>query len=155
MEGVDPVLPQDVAFGILIVVLLLEGVRRAVGWSLLNVLLVFLGYAVMGSYLSGWIGFSGFTLDEIIEILTMSTHGILGITTDTSVQFVFYFILFGAVYSAIGGGQLFIDIGLRLSGRHHGGAAKAAVISSSIMGTITGSAVANVVGTGVFTIPLM
>ncbi len=155
MEGVDPILFQDLLFGILVVILLLEAVRRAVGWSLLGVLFAFLAYAFVGNWLAGWLGFSGFTLNDVVEILSLSLNGILGITTDTSVQFVFYFILFGAVYSAIGGGQLFIDIGLRVGGRQHGGAAKAAVVSSSIMGSITGSAVANVVGTGVFTIPLM
>lgn len=155
MEGIDPVLPQDVVFGILILVALLEGVRRAVGWSLLGVLFAFLAYAVIGPWIPGWLGFSGFSGSELIEILSMSLNGVLGITTETSLQFVFYFILFGAVYSAVGGGQLFIDIGLRLSGRKKGGAAKAAVLASSMMGSITGSAVANVTATGVFTIPLM
>jgi TRAP transporter 4TM/12TM fusion protein len=155
MEDVDPILAGDVLFGIVVVLLLLEGVRRVVGWSLLGVLLLFLAYGLLGNWLPGWVGFSGFSSDQVIEILTMSTHGIWGVTTDTSVQFVFYFILFGAVFAAIGGGQLLIDLGLRVSGRHSGGAAKAAVISSSLFGTISGSAVANAVGVGVFTIPLM
>lgn len=155
MEMVDPVLTHDIAFGILFTLVLLEGVRRTVGWSLLGVLLVFLAYAWAGPWMPGWLNFSGFTLDAVVEMLTMSLNGILGITTETSVQFVFYFVMFGAVYSAVGGGQLFIDIGLRLSGRFQGGAAKAAVISSSLMGTISGSAVANVAATGVFTVPLM
>jgi len=155
MEMVDPILPHDIAFGVLFTLVLLEGVRRTVGWSLLGVLLAFLAYAWLGPWMPGWLNFSGFTLDAVVEMLTMSLNGILGITTETSVQFVFYFVMFGAVYSAVGGGQLFIDIGLRLSGRFQGGAAKAAVISSSLMGTISGSAVANVAATGVFTVPLM
>jgi TRAP transporter 4TM/12TM fusion protein len=155
MEGVDPVLPVDIVFGILAVLLLLEGVRRVVGWSLLGVLLAFLVYGFVGNWIPGWLRFSGFGLTEAVEILSMSLNGILGITTETSVQFVFYFILFGAVYAAIGGGQLFIDLGLKLAGAHCGGPAKAAVVASSLMGSISGSAVANVVGTGVFTIPLM
>lgn len=155
MEGIDPVLPQDVVFGILILVALLEGVRRAVGWSLLGVLLAFLAYAVAGPWLPGWLEFSGFSGPELIEILSMSLNGVLGVTTETSLQFVFYFILFGAVYSAAGGGQLLIDIGLRIGGKTEGGTAKAAVIASGMMGTISGSAVANVTATGVFTIPLM
>lgn len=155
MEMVDHILPHDIAFGVLFTVVLLEGVRRTVGWSLLSVLLVFLAYAWAGPWMPGWLNFSGFGLDAVVEMLTMSLNGILGITTETSVQFVFYFVMFGAVYSAVGGGQLFIDIGLRLSGRFQGGAAKAAVISSSLMGTISGSAVANVAATGVFTVPLM
>lgn len=155
MEGVDPVLAVDVLFGLLGVTVLLEGVRRAVGWPLLGVLLAFLLYGFVGDWMPGWLNFSGFQLEEAIEILTLSLNGILGITTGTSVQFVFYFILFGAVYSAVGGGRLVIDLGLRLTGAHSGGSAKAAVVSSSLMGSITGSAVANVAGTGVFTIPLM
>ena len=155
MEGVDPVLAVDMFFGSLVVLLLLEGVRRVVGWSLLGVLIAFLVYGLVGQWTPGWLRFSGFGLEEAVEILSMSLNGILGITTATSVQFVFYFILFGAVYAAIGGGQFFIDVGLRIAGTHAGGSAKAAVVSSSLMGSITGSAVANVAGTGVFTIPLM
>ena len=155
MEGVDPVGVVDIGFGILLLTVLLEAVRRAVGWSLLSVLLLFLSYAFLGQWVPGWLSFSGFRLGQAVEILTMSLNGILGITTQTSLQFVFYFIVFGAVYSSIGGSQLFIDIGLRLSGRHRAGAAKAAVVSSSLMGSISGSAVANVAATGVFTIPLM
>lgn len=155
MEGVDPVLAVDVLFGLLALTVLLEGVRRAVGWPLLGVLLVFLAYGFLGDWMPGWLSFSGFRVAEAVEILTISLNGILGITTGTSVQFVFYFILFGAVYSAIGGGRLVIDMGLRLTGAHSGGSAKAAIVSSSLMGSITGSAVANVAGTGVFTIPLM
>ena len=155
IEGIDEIFPVDVAWGILLILLLLEGVRRAVGWSLLSVLIAFLIYGTAGSSFPGWLRFGGFELTEGIEILTMTVNGVLGITTSTSLQFVFYFVMFGAVYSAIGGGQLFIDIGLKLAGQHKGGSAKAAVIASSMMGSISGSAVANVATTGVFTIPLM
>jgi TRAP transporter 4TM/12TM fusion protein len=85
----------------------------------------------------------------------MTTSGILGITTATSVNFIFYFIVFGVVYSAVGGGQLFIELAMRLVGKSRGGGAKVAIVGSSLMGTISGSAVANVTATGVFTIPLM
>ena len=155
MEGVDPVLAVDIVFGLLLLALLLEGVRRAVGWPLLAVLLAFLAYGFAGAWMPGWLNFSGFELSEAVEILTLSLNGVLGITTSTSVQFVFYFILFGAAYSAVGGSRLIIDIGLRIAGASSGGAAKAAIVSSSMMGSITGSAVANVAATGVFTIPLM
>ncbi len=164
MEFVDPILAVDVAFGVLTVVILLECVRRVIGWSLLGVILAFLVYAFLGKVWSGWVHvewvpelfrFSGFTLSEAAENFTMKANGVLGITTYTSVLFVFYFVLFGAVYSAIGGGQLFIDIGLTVAGRRRAGASKAAVISSGLMGSISGSAVANVATTGLFTIPLM
>lgn len=155
MEDVDPVYLVDIVFGGLLMILLLEGVRRTAGWSLLSVILAFLAYAVFGPWLPGMSGFSGFRLEELTDILTMSSNGIWGITTETSVQFVYYFVAFGAFYGATGGGQLLIDLGLRVSGKQAGAPAKAAMISSSLMGSISGSAVANVAATGVFTIPLM
>jgi len=155
MENVDEVLPRDLACGTLVLVLLLEAVRRVVGWSLLWVIAGFIAYAFLGRWFPGWLAFQGFDYPLFIEILTMATHGILGVTTETSVNFVWYFILFGVVYSATGGGQLFIDSALRLVGRRTGGAAKAEIVSSAMFGTISGSAVANVVATGIFTIPLM
>ncbi|MGX1309593.1 TRAP transporter 4TM/12TM fusion protein [Amorphus suaedae] len=155
MENVSPIFPIDIWAGALLIGLLLEGARRAVGWILVAVLLVFIAYAFLGGALPGWLSFRGFTLEAAIEISTMTTAGVLGITTSTSVDFVFYFILFGAFYAAVGGGQLFIDLAIRLAGRAVGGTAKTAIIASSLMGSISGSAVANVVSTGVFTIPLM
>jgi len=155
MENVDPVLPQDLAFGVLVLALLFEATRRAVGWSLLGVILVFVAYGFLGPWFPGWLHFRAFGFEEFIEIVTVASHGILGITTETSVTFVFYFILFGVVYGATGGGALFMDSALRLVGRRRGGAAKSAIVSSAMFGTISGSAVANVVSTGVFTIPLM
>ncbi|MBL4813295.1 MAG: TRAP transporter fused permease subunit [Rhodobacteraceae bacterium] len=155
MENVDPILMIDIIAGVGLVALLLEGARRAVGMILVYVLAAFIAYAFWGNMLPGWLGFRGFPLDSAIEISTMSTAGVLGITTSTSVNFIFYFILFGAFYGAVGGGQLFIDLAIRVAGRTTGGTAKAAIIGSSLMGSISGSAVANVVSTGVFTIPLM
>ncbi|MEE2810984.1 MAG: TRAP transporter fused permease subunit [Pseudomonadota bacterium] len=155
MENVSPIFPIDLVFGAILVFLLLEGARRAVGWVLVWVLLVFIAYAFWGDVLPGWLKFRGFETDAAIEITTMTTAGVLGITTSTSVSFIFYFILFGAFYAAVGGGQLFIDLAIRAAGRATGGTAKAAIIGSSLMGSISGSAVANVVSTGVFTIPLM
>lgn len=155
MENVDAILTVDIVAGTVLVALLLEGARRAVGMILVYVLSLFIAYAFWGNFLPGWLGFRGFPLDAAIEISTMSTAGVLGITTSTSVNFIFYFILFGAFYGAVGGGQLFIDLAIRVAGRATGGTAKAAIIGSSLMGSISGSAVANVVSTGVFTIPLM
>ena len=155
MENVDDVLTRDLVFGTLVLALVLECVRRVVGWSLLWVIGAFIAYAFLGRWFPGWLSFQGFDYPLFIEIMTMATHGILGVTTETSVNFVWYFILFGVVYSATGGGQLFIDAALRLVGRRAGGAAKAEIVASALFGTISGSAVANVVATGIFTIPLM
>lgn len=155
MENVSPVFRLDIWAGVALVLVLLEGARRAVGMILVGVLAVFIAYAFWGNLLPGWLSFRGFGLDAAIEITTMTTAGVLGITTSTSVSFIFYFIMFGAFYAAAGGGQLFIDLAIRIAGRATGGTAKAAVIASSLMGSISGSAVANVVSTGVLTIPLM
>ena len=155
MENVSPILTVDILFGALFVFLLLEGSRRAVGWILVWVLLAFIAYAFWGNVLPGWLNFRGFGLEAATEIMTMTTAGVLGITTSTSVAFVFYFVLFGAFYGAVGGGQFFIDLAIRAAGRATGGTAKAAIVGSSLMGSISGSAVANVVSTGVLTIPFM
>jgi TRAP transporter 4TM/12TM fusion protein len=154
IENVSAVFTSDTIFGIILVLLLLEGVRRTTGWILVWVILGFLAYGALG-FLIPVAGFRGFGLQEYVEILMLTTSGIFGVTTETSVTFVFYFIAFGVVYAAIGGGRLFIDLAIRLVGRATGGSQKVAVVGSSLMGTITGSAVANVAAVGVFTIPLM
>lgn len=154
IEDVSPVLTSDTVFGVIFVLLMLEGVRRTTGWILVWVILAFLAYGAFG-FLLPFGGFRGFQLDEFVEILMLTTSGIFGVTTETSVTFVFYFIAFGVVFAAIGGGRLFIDLAIRLVGRASGGSQKVAVVGSSLMGTITGSAVANVAAVGVFTIPLM
>lgn len=83
--------------------LLLEGVRRVVGWSFLGLLIRFLVYLMTGQWTASWLPFSGFGLEEAVEMLSTSLNGMFGVRIDTSVQFVSYFILFGAVCSAIGG----------------------------------------------------
>jgi TRAP transporter 4TM/12TM fusion protein len=155
MENVDAVLGADLFFGSVVLLVIAEAVRRTVGWALLWVIIGFVAYGFLGWLLPGWLGFQGFGYELFIEFMTMATHGILGVTTETSVNFVFYFILFGVVYSATGGGQLFMDSALKLVGTRKGGAAKSEIVASALFGTISGSAVANVVATGIFTIPLM
>ena len=152
---IDEVFPVDKAVFLVGTLILLEGVRRCVGWSLLSMILLFLAYAFFGFLIPGEIGFSGFDLAEVTDMLTMNTAGLFGVTATTSINFVFYFIVFGAIFAATGGGQLFIDIAMLAAGRLVGGAAKAAMIGSALFGTISGSAVSNVVATGVLTIPLM
>jgi TRAP transporter 4TM/12TM fusion protein len=155
IDNVDPVFWWDVVFGVVLVALLIEAVRRTVGWILVWVIAGFLLYGAFGYLIPAPAGFRGFGVEEYIEILTMTTSGILGVTTETSVNFVFYFVAFGAAYSAIGGAQLFIDLAVRMVGQSRGGGAKIAIVGSSLMGTVSGSAVANVTATGVFSIPLM
>jgi TRAP transporter 4TM/12TM fusion protein len=155
IENVFPVEWYDIAIASILVILLLEAVRRTVGYILLSVIVAFLAYGLFGHNIPGTFGFSAISITEWSEILAMTTSGILGITTATSANFIFYFIVFGVVYSAVGGGQLFIELAMRLVGKSRGGGAKVAIVGSSLMGTISGSAVANVTATGVFTIPLM
>jgi TRAP transporter 4TM/12TM fusion protein len=154
IENVDAVFTQDIVFGVIFVLLLMEGVRRTTGWILVWVILAFIAYGAL-AFVLPFGGFRGFALGEFVEILMLTTSGIFGVTTETSVTFVFYFIAFGVVFAAIGGGRLFIDLAIRLVGRATGGSQKVAVVGSSLMGMITGSAVANVAAVGVFTIPLM
>ena len=155
MENVDPVLPSDLLFGVLTLLLLCEATRRVLGWNLLSVIVVFVAYGWIGPYLPGWMHFAGFNIPEFIEIMTMAGHGVFGITTETSLTLVFYFLAFSAIYAVVGGTELFMDLALKLVGKRAGGAAKAEVVSSALFGTVSGSAVANVTATGSFTIPLM
>ena len=164
METVDPIYTADVIISLVLILLVMEAVRRIIGWSLVAVIVVFLSFGFVGRLIPSWtqwswlpelFKFSGFSLSEAVETFVLTPNGLLGVTTATSVNFVFYFVLFGAVYSAIGGGRLFIDLGLKAAGRSTNGTAKAAVVASSLMGSISGSAVANVATTGLFTIPLM
>lgn len=155
MENVDPVFLADQVFGLATLLLMLEAVRRVLGWSLFAVVMVFILYGFTAHWMPGWLHFHGFGFSEFIEIMTMTGHGIFGITTETSVGIVFYFLAFSAVYAVAGGTELFMDVALKLVGKRPGGAAKAEVVSSALFGTVSGSAVANVTVTGSFTIPLM
>jgi TRAP transporter 4TM/12TM fusion protein len=155
MENVDPVLPSDLTFGSLTLLLLCEATRRVLGWNLLSVIVIFVAYGWLSPFLPGWLHFAGFKFPEFIEIMTMAGHGVFGITTETSLTLVFYFLAFSAIYAVVGGTELFMDLALKLVGKRPGGAAKAEVVSSALFGTVSGSAVANVTATGSFTIPLM
>jgi TRAP transporter 4TM/12TM fusion protein len=152
---VDDVLPADIVLCIFLVVLLIEATRRTVGMSLLLVTVAFLIYGWFGYLFPGWLNFKGIGLQDYIEVLFLGDSGIYGIPVETSLRYVFYFVAFGAIFAAVGGSRLLIDLGLKLTRKQKGGAAKAAVITSSLMGTVSGSAVANVTTTGVFTIPFM
>ena len=154
-DGIDPILiGERLAFWVGIP-LILEGVRRTTGWALIIVVAIAIIYGFGIVPLPGWLRFSGFSVNHFIEITTLGTRGIFGVATNALVSMVFYFILFGAVFSATKGGNVFIDISLLAAGKLKGGAAKAAIFSSALFGMISGSAVANVTSTGVLTIPLM
>lgn len=155
MQYIDEVFPRDIAALFAGLVVLLEAVRRQVGWALLSVLLVFLAYAFWGNYLPGFLSFSGFSIIDLTEILSMQTTGIFDVPAQVGLDIIVFFVVYGAIFSMTGGGQVFIDIAFKLTGGLVGGAAKTAVVGSALFGTVSGSAVANVTTTGVLTIPLM
>jgi TRAP transporter 4TM/12TM fusion protein len=152
---VDPMLPVDLiaAFGLLIVLLI--AVHRTLGLALTVFVLFFVAYAFFGQYISGPFRYSGMTWQHFGEMLSLSPDGIYGSPLATCVTTIFYYFVFGAFFATCGGGQVLIDLGMKLSDKTAGGPAKASVVSSCLMGMVSGSAVANVTTTGVFTIPLM
>ena len=155
IRSVDEMTPIDLFAAYTMLFIILEIVRRTMGLNLFIFILFFIAYAFFGQYLTGIMRYSGITWQRFGEMLTLSPEGIFGTPLITSVHTLFYFLVFGAFFATTGGGQVLIDLGMKLSNMTVGGPAKAAVISSSLMGMISGSAVANVTATGVFTIPLM
>ena len=155
MPFVDELTGLDLFFGASLVLVLLEVCRRTVGVALTLIVVVFIGYAFLGPWIPGDLNHRGISAIRFIDLQFLSPNAIFSLPTQVSAEVVFYFILFGAFLEKSGGGQLFINIAYLVTGRLRGGAAKASVISSALFGTISGSAVANVVVDGIFTIPLM
>ncbi len=153
-RGGDPTL-MDVIVGCIAIVLVLEGSRRAVGLPLVIVVLVFMAYAFAGPYLPGMLGHRGYSIERVASQMFITLEGIFGTPMSVATTFVFAFVLFGCFLEATGGAKLFIDLAFALTGRSPGGPAKTAVVASGLLGTISGSSLANVVTTGTFTIPLM
>jgi TRAP transporter 4TM/12TM fusion protein len=137
------------------ITLVFDAARRVMGWGLPIICLIFLLYAIFGNHLPGMLAHRGYGLDQIIGLLGFGTEGIYGVPTYVSSTFIFLFILFGAFLEQAGMIKLFNDFAMGTVGHTRGGPAKVSVISSGLMGTISGSGVANVVTTGQFTIPLM
>jgi TRAP transporter 4TM/12TM fusion protein len=155
MPMVDDPWGIDVAVGVLLVGLLLEASRRHVSAALVILALAFVGYAFAGPWLPGFLSHGGVRLLGFVDQQTLTTEGIFGIPTLVSATFIFLFVLFGSVMMRGGLLRFFTDLALAVAGSTRGGAAKVAVISSGLFGTVNGSAIANAVTTGAFTIPLM
>lgn len=143
---IDDLTQADRFYAVVSVLLVLEGTRRVIGWALPLTAMVFLVYAY---------GFTPVTTPVLMEQLYLSTEGIFGSTLGVSASYVMLFVLFGAFMERSGTGQLFMDFALSITGHTAGGPGKVAVISSSLFGTVSGSAVANVMVDGPMTIPLM
>lgn len=147
----------DISFAIITTLVVLEAARRVTGWILIIFALIFLTYPFISSmdFMPNSLLTRPYDLGDIFGQLYLKTEGIFSSAIGASVTFIFLFILFGSFLAKSGMGQLFNDIALALAGDKQGGPAKVAVISSGFMGSINGAAVANVVSTGAFTIPLM
>lgn len=140
---------------IVALVVALEIARRSIGKTLPIIAVLFVAYALLGNNLTGVFKTVDFSLSRIAPYLYTSSDGLYGQTLYVSAQFIFLFVLFGAILDMTGAGEFFVNIAFALTGRVCGGPAQAAVFSSMLMGTINGSGAANVVTTGTFTIPLM
>jgi TRAP transporter 4TM/12TM fusion protein len=145
----------DVSVGVALVLLVLEATRRVVGKPLVIIASVFIGYYFLGSHMPGAFRHVRADFDRFFYEMTYTTAGIFGTPISVSATYVFIFILFGAILESTGAGKMFIDLALRAFGRFKGGPAKAAVLASGMLGSISGSSTANAVTTGTFTIPLM
>ena len=155
IRDVDPVPLRYLIVGPIYILLTVEASRRYLGWGVTSVAVVALAYNFLGHLIPGALGHRAIQLPSFVEFQILSVEGLLGVPLGVSAEVVFYFVLFSAALDVSGGGRMFIDLAIRLTGSYRGGPAKAAIVSSSLMGTISGSATANVVGTSIFTIPLM
>jgi TRAP transporter 4TM/12TM fusion protein len=145
----------DLIVGGALIVLVLEATRRSVSPMLPIITIVFLIYAYVGPYIPGDLAHRGFRVKRIIDHIFMTGQGLWGVPLRVSATFVYLFVLFGAFLEKIGAGEYLINLSFALMGRFRGGPAKAAVVASCAMGSISGSSIANTVTTGAMTIPLM
>lgn len=148
-------IPRDIVASVILIVLLLEASRRAIGPAITIIAVLFTLYAFFGSYMPMTFAFRGVSLRRYVSQIALSTEGIFGIPLHVSANTVFLFVLLGSMLEKVGAGQFFNNLSISLFGRFKGGAAKAAVVSSGFTGLFSGSSIANVVTTGTFTIPLM
>lgn len=154
----------DIVAGAILIIVLLEASRRVIGITITVIALVSIVYAMAGArgtlpwlsgLLPGILEHRGYRIDRIVSTLYMGLEGIFGIPLGVAATVVFIFVLFGAFLETTGAGKFFIDLAYAAAGRQRGGPAKAAVVASGFLGSISGSAIANVVTSGAFTIPLM
>ena len=137
------------------VLLLLEATRRVVGPPLAIIALLMLAYAFLGPWMPDVIAHKGVSLTKAVSHYWLTTEGVFGVALGVSASYIFLFVLFGSLLEKAGAGNYFIKVAFAFLGHMRGGPAKAAVVSSGLMGMISGSSVANVVTCGTFTIPLM
>ncbi|MCC9624717.1 TRAP transporter fused permease subunit [Thalassospira sp. MA62] len=145
----------QIALAGMLLVIVLEMARRAIGWPLPTVAAIALLYALYGQYIPGEFGHGGLPLESMLGTLTIAEGGLWGSLTGVSVNIVAIFVIFGAVLNGGEAGQGFMNVAGAAAGRLKGGAAKVSVVSSALFGSISGSASANVASTGAITLPAM
>ncbi|WP_316980260.1 TRAP transporter permease [Shumkonia mesophila] len=145
----------EIAVSIVGILCVLEITRRALGTPLVIVAAIFTAYAFLGPHMPSLIAHKGVTLNRFVDHMWLTTEGVFGLPLGVSNSYIFLFVLFGALLDKAGAGNFFIKLSFALLGHMRGGPAKAAVVSSALTGLISGSAIANIVTTGTFTIPLM
>lgn len=145
----------DIVMGALAIFVVLEATRRVIGWPLVIIASIFLIYALAGPYFPGILGHRGYDVERIITHMYLTTSGIFGQPISVSANIIALFIIFGALLEKSGAARVFMDVANGAVGWLRGGPAKAAVVGSALMGTVSGSAAANAATTGTFTIPLM
>ena len=145
----------DIIIGIIGILILFESCRRIVGLPIMIIAGTFIIYAFVGKYIPGFLNHRGYSLQRVVCHLFYNTEGIMGTPIGACSSFIFLFILFGALLEKTGIGQFFIDACNAIAGGASGGPAKVAVLSSALLGTVSGSSVSNTVGSGSFTIPMM
>ena len=148
-------LTSDLIVSIIGTVLVLEACRRVIGFIMTGICIAGILYAHYGPYMPELIIHKGYSIERIATTLWLTTEGIFGLPIGVAATFVFVFVLFGAFLESTGGGNFFIELAYALTGRFSGGPAKTSVVASGFMGSVSGSAVGNVVATGSFTIPMM
>ena len=148
--------PQmDSIMGTIMIIVLLVATYKTTGWPLVITCVVFLVYALLGPYMPGFLAHRGYTWKRVAETMYVSTQSIFGVPAGIAATYIVCFVIFGSFLETFGAGQWFVDIAFAGAGRFRGGPAKTAILSSALMGMISGSPAANVVTTGTFTMPLL
>jgi TRAP transporter 4TM/12TM fusion protein len=148
-------LPIELIIGGIGILILLEATRRAIGLPLVIIAICFLLFSYFGRYAPEIISHGGLSLNRLVGFQWLDQEAIFGIPIGVSVDFIFLFVLFGALLEMAGGGKYFLDLAFAMVGKMRGGPAKAAILGSGMTGLISGSSIANTVTTGTFTIPIM
>jgi len=148
-------IPIELIIGIIGILILLEATRRVIGLPLVIIAICFLLFSFFGRYAPDIISHGGLSLKRLVGYQWFDQEAIFGIPIGVSVDFIFLFVLFGALLETAGGGKYFLDLAFAMVGKMRGGPAKAAILGSGMTGLISGSSIANTVTTGTFTIPIM